>query len=142
MSEFLPKEIGGFAGIAVLTLSPPTSHASLPGRGGGWASSWELSCPGGTGKGAILSEKLMCLGHFPHVKLSWVRKLADHSLDTKTVKETRGSATYSCWQTLVARSALARLQKRKVICLGLQDKSRMKSQMEKEKVYPWTCHVY
>lgn len=30
MSEFLPKEIGGFAGITVLTLFPPTSHASLP----------------------------------------------------------------------------------------------------------------
>lgn len=69
-----------------------------PGVGGvgGGANSWEPSWPGGTGKGVILSEKLMCRGHFLHVKLSWVGKLTDHSLDTKTAEETRGSATYSC----------------------------------------------
>lgn len=52
MSEFLPKEIGSFAGITVLTLFPPTSHASLPEGEGGGASSGNF--PGGTGKGVIL----------------------------------------------------------------------------------------
>ena len=67
--------------MAGLTLSPPVSRASLPGW---WAGpvpeDFHAQEDWGAGAG-VHSEELTCLEHFPCMKLSWVRKLADRSSD-------------------------------------------------------------
>lgn len=80
----------------------------------------------------------MCLGHFTHVKLSWARKLADHSLDKMTAEEVLLTAVSKTG----CSECFSEAPEKENHFLGLQNKSRVKSQMEKEKVYPWTCHVY